>query len=164
MELREVADGDRRELVRLFAACYPAWTWAGEIDIEEAADTVAGHFMERREALTWHSGAWDGGRLIGLTGFSPARQRRGKGPLIAGRAQLNYLYVEPGTWGRGVAVDLHTACLDRMRAHGFADTQLWAPARTPRSRAFYEREGWRCVGGRIDYLGKAELVRYRRTL
>jgi GNAT superfamily N-acetyltransferase len=59
---------------------------------------------------------------------------------------LDGLYVVPEAWGSGVAVDLHDAGLDGLRAAGETACRLWVLEANARARRFYERRGWELDG------------------
>jgi RimJ/RimL family protein N-acetyltransferase len=53
-----------------------------------------------------------------------------------------------GTWGSGLATELHDAVVDRMRASGSGTARLWVLEENHRGRRFYEKLGWRDSGAR----------------
>jgi GNAT superfamily N-acetyltransferase len=65
------------------------------------------------------------------------------GVAMTGPEWLDGLYVVPELWGSGVAVALHDAALERVRAEGFERCHLWVLEDNPRARRFYEKLGWR---------------------
>ncbi|WP_456786981.1 GNAT family N-acetyltransferase [Cellulomonas sp. P5_C5] len=69
-------------------------------------------------------------------------------------------------WGTGVADRALDAVLDRMRAEGEQDAQLWVFTGNTRARRFYERLGWQPTGQRTSstFAPYPELLRYVRPL
>jgi len=65
------------------------------------------------------------------------------GVALTGPGWLDGLYVVPERWGSGVAVELHDAALQVVRAEGFEQCHLWVLDDNRRARRFYERLGWR---------------------
>jgi GNAT superfamily N-acetyltransferase len=55
-------------------------------------------------------------------------------------------YLHPDHWGTGAADTLMDACLIELRSR-FDRAVLWTLFDTPRSRRFYERNGWSCGVG-----------------
>ncbi len=82
-------------------------------------------------------------------------------------ALLPTLYLEPAVIGRGHGRALMHAGLDRLRAFGYADVELWTHPDNARARAFYEAGGWVGDGTtRTEVVWGVELavVRYTRSL
>lgn len=61
------------------------------------------------------------------------------------RSYLHGLYVDPGQWGRGVGAALHDAALAHLRGGGHRIVALWVLEANVRTRAMYERWGWRAT-------------------
>jgi GNAT superfamily N-acetyltransferase len=59
---------------------------------------------------------------------------------------LEAIYVRPSSWGGGLAVTLHDAAVEELRARGVARARLWVLEENARARRFYERLGWRPDG------------------
>ncbi len=84
----------------------------------------------------------------------------------AGVGELTSVYVRPDVCGRGVGSRLHEAALADLAVE-FDEATLWVLAHNARSRAFYERKGWRPDGAvKPDAIGGADVVevRYRRPV
>lgn len=84
-----------------------------------------------------------------------------------GVGEVYGIYVDPGSWGRGVGAAVMAAGLDAMRSLGFEEATLWVLEDNPRARRFYERGGWSVDGARkqrelLD--AEVDTVRYRRAL
>jgi RimJ/RimL family protein N-acetyltransferase len=80
--------------------------------------------------------------------------------------ELIAIYLHPPLWSLGIGGRLHAAGIAGLVAH-FEQATLWVLDGNARSRAFYEREGWRPEGTvKSDTIGDAEVVevRYRRLL
>jgi GNAT superfamily N-acetyltransferase len=80
--------------------------------------------------------------------------------------ELIALYLRPQLWSLGIGGRLHAAGVAGL-ATRFEQATLWVLDGNARSRAFYERQGWRPDGAvKRDVLGDAEIVevRYRQPL
>jgi GNAT superfamily N-acetyltransferase len=104
-----------------------------------------------------------GGEIVGFAAGGGCRDED-SGSAVG---ELYAIYVEPGSWRQGYGGLLQTACLDTLRAHGFAEARLWVLDGNATARAFYERSGWSADGARASHrFGEQRLpiVRYRRRL
>ena len=89
----------------------------------------------------FHLGAFQRGRLIGITSVAPAPM-----PGVEderGVWQMRGMAVLPGAQGQGVGRPLVHACLAHVQAHGAV--RLWCNGRTP-AVGFYTRLGFAVVG------------------
>jgi RimJ/RimL family protein N-acetyltransferase len=80
--------------------------------------------------------------------------------------ELTSIYLRPELWDRGVGSRLHDAAIAALAAD-FEEATLWVLDGNARSRAFYERKGWRPDGSvKRDAIGVADVVEvhYRRPL
>jgi GNAT superfamily N-acetyltransferase len=82
-------------------------------------------------------------RIVGFAAAGPSRTDADAGELYA-------MYVLPEAWGSPAASELMVAAKAWFAEEGFATAMLWVLADNPRARRFYEREGWRAEGTRID--------------
>jgi GNAT superfamily N-acetyltransferase len=112
---------------------------------------------EREERWRDHLGgrvaAWiaeAGGKVVGFVSVGPSRTEEDEGELYA-------IYVLPEAWGSGAASGLMAAAKDWFAEEGYATAMLWVLADNPRARRFYEREGWRVDGERIDTIRGVEV-------
>ena len=99
------------------------------------------------------------GRIVGFVSYGPARDE----DASRGDREIYSIYLDPGTWGHGVARDLMRTVLGEMGSR--TRVTLWVLADNERARHFYRRHGFQADGvERIDEVGGAELleVRYRR--
>jgi ribosomal protein S18 acetylase RimI-like enzyme len=73
-------------------------------------------------------------------------------------AEIRYLGVRPGMWGRGVGEALLRALPERLREAGFGRAVLSVYADNSRATALYERLGWQLSGAATPHrvTGKAE--------
>jgi len=62
------------------------------------------------------------------------------------RGEIYGFYLDPETWGTGVADTLMEACTEALRSR-FTEAILWVLRDNPRARRFYERTGWSCGVG-----------------
>ena len=99
------------------------------------------------------------GRLLGFASYGPARDEDAR----RGEREIYSIYLDPGTWGHGVARDLMRTTLSEL-GDG-TPVSLWVLADNARARHFYRRHGFSPDGvERLENLGGADLleVRYRR--
>jgi GNAT superfamily N-acetyltransferase len=85
----------------------------------------------------------------------------------AGRAEIYTIYVDPGSWRRGIGSALLAAIDEHWAGTDVRELVLWAFEANADGRAFYERMGWRLDGARqVDDFGTVHPVevRYRRRL
>ncbi|HET8778098.1 MAG TPA: GNAT family N-acetyltransferase [Candidatus Limnocylindria bacterium] len=85
----------------------------------------------------------------------------------AGRAEIYTIYVDPGSWRRGIGSALLAAIDEHWAGTDVGELVLWAFEANADGRAFYERMGWQLDGARqVDDFGTAHPVevRYRRRL
>jgi ribosomal protein S18 acetylase RimI-like enzyme len=73
----------------------------------------------------------------GFAAVEPAGERR---------AQVSYLGVRPGSWGRGVGELLLREVQSRLAATGYQSAELQVYVDNARAVALYERLGWRPLG------------------
>lgn len=116
----------------------------------------------------WYVVAEDERGHAGQCGFAPAHELRTmQGARIPGMAHLWQLFVREDRWGSGLADELHARALAEMRALGYEHARLGTPVGQARSRAFYEKRGWRTAPFSIKEpadLNGLELVEYRIEL
>lgn len=82
-------------------------------------------------------------------------------PLVStdeNAAEIRYLGVRPGMWGRGVGEALLRALPERLREAGFGRAVLSVYADNSRATALYERLGWQLSGAATPHrlTGKPE--------
>lgn len=129
------------------------------LDPEQRAREWADHLRRgpQDQVTTWV--AESGDQVIGFLSFGPSRDEDAQ----RGDREIYSIYLDPGTWGHGVARDLMRTMLGELGAH--TRVSLWVLADNERARHFYRRHGFQPDGvERIDEVGGAELleVRYRR--
>ncbi|WP_146842773.1 GNAT family N-acetyltransferase [Cellulomonas composti] len=108
--------------------------------------------------LTWV--AESGPRLLGFVTLGPSRDEDAR----RGDREIYSIYLDPGTWGHGVARDLMRTVI--AEAGERTALSLWVIADNERARHFYRRHGFQPDGvERFDDVGGANLleVRYRRS-
>jgi GNAT superfamily N-acetyltransferase len=116
-----------------------------------------------QEADLWCVLAEREGRVVGHSGFQPARtaiEAADSGDL----AHLRTLFVDPEWWGSGLAAELHSRALEEAGGRGYRAIRLFTPAGQARARRFYEREGWRQDGEPRESSVGLLTVEYRRAL
>ncbi|MCC2312984.1 GNAT family N-acetyltransferase [Cellulomonas xiejunii] len=100
-----------------------------------------------------------GGRVLGFASYGPSRDEDAR----RGEREIYAIYLDPGTWGHGVARDLIRTVLAQVGEQ--TPVSLWVPADNDRARHFYRRHGFSPDGvERLETVGGADLleVRYRR--
>ncbi|MCC2335625.1 GNAT family N-acetyltransferase [Cellulomonas wangsupingiae] len=103
--------------------------------------------------------AESGGRMLGFASFGPSRDEDAR----RREREIYSIYLDPGTWGHGVARDLMRTVLAETGEH--TPMSLWVLADNARARHFYRRHGFAPDGvERLESVGGADLleVRYRR--
>ena len=95
-------------------------------------------------------GGRDEDGIVGFVAAGPSRTEEGPGELYA-------IYVLPEAWGSGAAAGLMAAFKDWLADEGHTSAMLWVLADNPRARRFYEREGWRADGERVDTIRGVEV-------
>jgi GNAT superfamily N-acetyltransferase len=108
------------------------------VDEQEAAWRTR---VERDSAVVWV--AETRGRVVGFASVGPSWTEDGAGELYA-------IYVDPDAWGSGAARELMALAKAWFASEGYATAILWVLADNPRARRFYEREGWRAEGARVE--------------
>ncbi len=100
-----------------------------------------------------------GGAIVGFASAGPSRTEEDVAELYA-------IYVRPETWGSGAARELMHAVIGWFIAEEYTTAMLWVLDDNPRARRFYEREGWRRDGDRVDEVRGVEVreALYRLTL
>jgi GNAT superfamily N-acetyltransferase len=64
----------------------------------------------------------------------------------AGPAELNALYVDPDSWGRGIGAALESAARASLIQLGYRSAMLWVLAGNVRAIGFYLSQGWQTDG------------------
>ncbi|MBO3086757.1 GNAT family N-acetyltransferase [Cellulomonas dongxiuzhuiae] len=99
------------------------------------------------------------GRVLGFASYGPSRDEDAR----RGEREIYSIYLDPGTWGHGVARDLIRTVLGEAGEQ--TPMSLWVLADNTRARHFYRRHGFSPDGvERLENVGGADLleVRYRR--
>lgn len=142
-------------------------TWQAAYRHAFPQDVLDGLSVDQRE-IAWRERLEEGyvvwvaeaeGRVVGFAAVGPSRSEQDAGELYA-------IYVLPEWWGSSAAPDLMARAKDWLAEEGFVTAMLWVLADNPRARRFYEREGWRAEGTRIDsvYGTEVEEALYRLAL
>ena len=109
--------------------------------IDEVFADRAAHVLRRREQLAAGRATWVAEleraprQLVGFVSSGPARLADASAPH-----ELYALYTRAAVWGRGVGQALHEVAVGDRAAY------LWTLEGNERSRAFYERQGYRDDG------------------
>lgn len=99
------------------------------------------------------------GRLLGFASYGPSRDEDAED----GDLELYAIYLDPESWGRGVARDLMRTVLSDVPDG--VPMSLWVLAQNERAQHFYRRHGFQADGvERMDDIGDTPVteVRYRR--
>lgn len=103
--------------------------------------------------------AQDGVRLLGFASVGPSRDEDAR----RGDLEVYSIYLDPGTWGHGVARELMRTLINESGEQ--TPLTLWVLAANERARHFYRRHGFQPDGvERYEDVGGEDLleVRYRR--
>jgi GNAT superfamily N-acetyltransferase len=151
--VRRAEPADAREIaevhVRTWQAAYHHAFPAEVLDSLDVDERVRG-WLERIEADMAVWVAETEGGIVGFASAGPSRTEDGFGELYA-------MYVLPEAWGSGAGPALMAAVKDWLAGEGYTTAMLWVLADNPRARRFYEREGWRVDGERVDTIRGAEI-------
>jgi GNAT superfamily N-acetyltransferase len=156
--VRRAEPADARGIAEVHTRTWQAAYWhvfpAEMLDALDVDDRVRG-WLERIEAdmAVWVAEAEDG--IVGFVAAGPSRTEDGQGK--EGQAELYAIYVLPEAWGSGAATGLMAAFKDWLGREGYATAMLWVLADNPRARRFYEREGWRVDGERVETIRDVEV-------
>ncbi|WP_211262685.1 GNAT family N-acetyltransferase [Nitriliruptor alkaliphilus] len=81
------------------------------------------------------------------------------------RGEVHAIYVDPDHWAAGIGTDLLAAGTEQLRQRGWTTATLWVLSANTRTRAFYERHGWRTDGHtRVELVGGAEAPHTRYAI
>ncbi|GIG39681.1 GNAT family N-acetyltransferase [Cellulomonas phragmiteti] len=129
------------------------------LDVDERAGRWAEHLAQGPTDHVRTFVAESAGRLLGFASYGPSRDEDAR----RGEREIYSIYLDPGTWGHGVARDLIRTVLAEAGEH--TPMSLWVLSDNTRARHFYRRHGFSPDGvERLETLGGADLleVRYRR--
>jgi GNAT superfamily N-acetyltransferase len=120
--------------------------------------------LRRREATLADSEqttlvAEEDGRILGFASYM-----LNSDDLGADVGELGAIYVDPEHWDRGIGTALIDAVEAGLTAQGYVRATLWTLGVNQRTRAFYERRGWRFDGATKPHRSGVELVRYAKQL
>jgi ribosomal protein S18 acetylase RimI-like enzyme len=138
----------------------PGWSPSEELRQEQLRAWRAGLL----DPDAWTLLAEDGGAVVAVVRFGPARSDHASGARVPGLAHLGALFVDPGHWGRGIGRSLLAAATDEMGARGYEGVRLLAPAGNRRARELYERHGFEPLGPWPERLFGIEVIEHRLAL
>jgi GNAT superfamily N-acetyltransferase len=138
-DAREIAEVHVRTWQAAYRHAFPAEV-LDNLSVDDRAP-LATRLLESDSEAIWV--AEDGDRVVGFVSVGPSRTEEDTGELYA-------IYVLPEAWGSGAGRELIGAAKDWFAREGYATAMLWVLGDNPRARRFYEREGWRAEGTRID--------------
>ncbi len=165
----QIRDAAVPDAARIAAVHIRSWrqAYAGIVPAEHLAALDEADRTRRWEAnlrsgpqdnvRTWI--AESGQQLLGFATLGPSRDEDAE----RGDVEIYSIYLDPGTWGRGIARDLMRTLLNEVPSG--VTVSLWVMADNERARHFYRRHGFAPDGAeRLDVIGGAEVleVRYRR--
>ncbi|GAA2143697.1 GNAT family N-acetyltransferase [Actinomadura napierensis] len=144
--------------------CSRADYYRGVISDAELVDATAAERRRERWARHLRSGEhtiflaeWDGTPV----GFAQIGACRFPDPDPQVSGEL-HMYVDPGSFRRGVGTRLHTACIRARQQVPIAAARLWVQDFNTRAQAFYRAQDWRPDGyHRPD---STHLIGYRLTI
>ncbi len=140
-----------------YASIVPARVLDG-LSVDRRAEFWRGVAADPGETRVWVAEA--GRRVVGFASTGPARDT----DLPAGAAELQAIYLEPGSWGTGLGRALLQRAVGDLVERRFRPLVLWVLAGNERGRHFYERAGWEWDGTRrdLDFDGESvEELRFR---
>jgi ribosomal protein S18 acetylase RimI-like enzyme len=164
--IRPAAEGDASGIARVhvrswqeaYAGIVPE-AYLASLDVDQRAGEWASYLREgpSDQVLTWV--ALSGIQVVGFVTVGPSRDED------AGRGdrEIYSIYLDPGTWGHGVARDLMRTVIAAVGDK--TPITLWVLAENERARHFYRRHGFQADGvDRYDDVGGETFleVRYRR--
>ena len=162
MRVRRAGPADARGIAevhtRTWQAAYRHVFPAEVLDDLDVEERVRG-WLERIEGDMDVWVAETEGGIVGFLAAGPSRTEDGPGEVYA-------IYVLPEAWGSGAGPSLMAAFKDWLAQEGYPTAMLWVLADNPRARRFYEREGWRVDGSRVDTIRGIEVEEalYRLSL
>jgi GNAT superfamily N-acetyltransferase len=111
-------------------------------------EALCRRLVESGSEVVWVAEAGNG--VIGFASAGPSRTENHAAELYA-------IYVLPESWGSEAARELLAAARAWFAREGYATAMLWVLAENLRARRFYEREGWRADGTRVDRVRGIEI-------
>lgn len=154
--IRSATAADLDAIVDLHTRARDAYYDAGGISTDPAG------LHQRREG--WRaalaSQRWSGwcatlgDQVVGVLGMGAPSPERDTGAV----GQLYQLYVDPGSWGRGIGGRLHATFVDRLVASSLSTGLLEVWERNTRAWGFYRQLGWVPDGERRPGPGGADFV------
>ncbi|QGQ18928.1 GNAT family N-acetyltransferase [Cellulomonas sp. JZ18] len=154
----DIADVHVRSWQEAYAGIVPD-EYLSSLDPQQRAhrwrELLAAGPEDRVHTLVAHAGD----RLLGFASYGPSRDEDAR----RGEREIYSLYLDPGTWGQGVARELIRSVVAEVGEQ--TPLTLWVLAANERARHFYRRHGFQPDGvERLDDVGGAQLleIRYRR--
>ena len=96
-------------------------------------------------------------RYMGTASVCPAREKS-----MTGWGELVSLYLLPEAFGKGYAEPLFCAAMRGLLQMGYEEAYLWVLEENLRAQRFYEKQGFRKNGDRMEIaVGGKELVEIR---
>jgi ribosomal protein S18 acetylase RimI-like enzyme len=165
--VRQATAADARAIAEIRVASWRA-TYAGivppglldRMDVDRNEAFIGGLIgaAPPRATLVVEDGA---GRVAGYALAAPSRDED-----AAGLGELEAIYLDPVTRGRGLGRPLLDAAVDALAAAGLGTVVLWVLTANGPARRFYEGAGFRPDGAvrTLDFDGTPiEEIRYRRA-
>jgi ribosomal protein S18 acetylase RimI-like enzyme len=164
--IRPAAEGDAAGIARVhvrswqeaYAGIVPE-AYLAALDVDQRASEWASYLREgpSDQVLTWV--ALSEVNVVGFVTVGPSRDE----DAARSDREIYSIYLDPGTWGHGVARDLMRTVISSVGEK--TPISLWVLADNERARHFYRRHGFQADGvDRYDDVGGESLleVRYRR--
>jgi GNAT superfamily N-acetyltransferase len=161
--VRRAKPADARQIAEVHVRTWQAaYRHAFPAEVLESLSVDEGEIDRWRDRLEQGMSVWVAeadGRLAGFVSIGPSRTEEQAGELYA-------IYVLPEDWGTGAGAGLMAQAKEWFAREGYATAMLWVLTDNPRARRFYEREGWRAEGTRLDTVRGVEVEEalYRLTL
>lgn len=161
--IRPATADDANQIARVHIASWrQAYTGMVDEDYLAGLDVDAraawwSQVLDRRSTSVWV--AEESGGVLGFASLGPALDEDSDRETM----QIYTIYLDPASWGRGVARELIRTVLDAVPQG--APVTLWVPAANERARHFYRRHGFAADGvERIEEFGGDQVreLRYRK--
>jgi len=103
------------------------------------------------------------GSIVGFVSFAVTRDEEEDPRKVA---EIQAIYVDPSTWGKGIGQRLCRSVLAELSAQTYEQTMLWVLRENQRACKFYELAGFRLDGKtKVETIGvPLEVVRYCKSL
>ena len=146
MEIRRLRESDSRlEVSRIYEESWK-YAYRGIVPQDYLDAIPAGRWAAALDGADWDSLVLtENGKLIGTACVCPSRW-----PELPDFGEIVSLYLLPEYIGRGYGRPLLEAAVETLAGQGYRDVLLWVLEDNHRARAFYEKQGFRFGGTRME--------------